>query len=361
MARFTGMAREPRFWTNRTRAETSPMNTSFLAANGSPCEMSRPATIYYYAEDILGSSRTLVQAGQTSPCYDADFFPFGGERDITSTCAQNYKFEGKERDTETNNDDFGARYYSSRLGRGFPRIGRAVPAPVPIGESAPANPQSVRDGQRQPREFRGFGRPLRRLGSGLLCAASPTPHTATHPFDDEAEESALGTEEENLIADLAQQEQDQKDHQAQQQTGLQNEQLKYKTVSGGQHANPWEIQWSLTHNTKKGGWIVQHIVADFKGAGHYDYWEAWPVAPYSHVPSVQGVDANGKSYSDMFAGAAGSHIHASARFYEGLTLPASFKVQPAGFPAGILRTTPSNPNLPTQNATAPNVRWWSDQ
>ncbi len=53
-------------------------------------------TIYYYEEDMLGSSRTMVQAGQTSVCYDADFYPFGGERDITNTCTQNYKFEGKE-------------------------------------------------------------------------------------------------------------------------------------------------------------------------------------------------------------------------------------------------------------------------
>jgi hypothetical protein len=62
----------------------------------------------------------------------------------------------------------------------------------------------------------------------------------------------------------------------------------------------------------------------------------------------------------MFAGGAGSHIHASARFYEGLTLPSSFKVQPAGFPAGILKATTANPNLSTQHATAANVRWWGD-
>ena len=42
----------------------------------------------------------MVQAGQTSPCYDGDFYPFGGERIITNTCTQNHKFEGKERDTE---------------------------------------------------------------------------------------------------------------------------------------------------------------------------------------------------------------------------------------------------------------------
>ncbi len=80
-------------------------------------------TIYYYEDDMLGSARTMVQAGQTSPCYDGDFYPFGGERIITNTCTQNYKFEGKERDTETGNDDFGARYYTSRLGRCFRRTG----------------------------------------------------------------------------------------------------------------------------------------------------------------------------------------------------------------------------------------------
>jgi hypothetical protein len=42
--------------------------------------------IYYYAEDMLGSPRTIVQAGQSSPCYDADFYPYGGERIVTNSC-----------------------------------------------------------------------------------------------------------------------------------------------------------------------------------------------------------------------------------------------------------------------------------
>jgi hypothetical protein len=143
------------------------------------------------------------------------------------------------------------------------------------------------------------------------------------------------------------------------------QELKYKTVSGGQ-GTTWEIQWSLTHNTAVGGWIVQHIVADFtnstqcNGSGNCDYWEAWPVPANSHTPSISGTDANGTSYSDMFAGGAGSHIHASATFYEGLTLPSSFTIQPTGFPAGRLPATTTNPNLPTQNATVPNVRWWGN-
>jgi RHS repeat-associated protein len=98
-------------------------------------------TIYYYAEDMLGSSRTMVQAGQTSVCYDADFYPFGGERDVTASCTQNYKFEGKERDSETQNDDFGARYYSWRVGRWLSADWSAVPAPVPYANLT--NPQTL--------------------------------------------------------------------------------------------------------------------------------------------------------------------------------------------------------------------------
>jgi len=48
-------------------------------------------------------------------CYDADFYPYGGERTITNTCPAELQIEGKERDTETGNDDFGARYYSNRF------------------------------------------------------------------------------------------------------------------------------------------------------------------------------------------------------------------------------------------------------
>jgi len=77
--------------------------------------------VYYYFADHLGTSRTMAQvlSGQTTAtlCYDGDFYPFGGERAYTSTCPQNYKFTGKERDTESSLDYFGARYYASSMGR----------------------------------------------------------------------------------------------------------------------------------------------------------------------------------------------------------------------------------------------------
>ena len=71
--------------------------------------------VFYYFADHLSTSRVIVQAGQTTPCYDADFYPFGGERIVINTCPQNYKFTGKER--ESGLDNFAARYFGSTMGR----------------------------------------------------------------------------------------------------------------------------------------------------------------------------------------------------------------------------------------------------
>jgi RHS repeat-associated protein len=74
--------------------------------------------IFYYFADHLGTSRVMFQSGQTLPCYDADFYPYGKERTpILNSCSQNCKFTGKERDTESGLDNFGARYMGSNLGR----------------------------------------------------------------------------------------------------------------------------------------------------------------------------------------------------------------------------------------------------
>ncbi|MGC2330289.1 MAG: RHS repeat-associated core domain-containing protein [Candidatus Acidiferrales bacterium] len=78
--------------------------------------------IYYYVTDLIGTSRVIaeVPSGTTTAtlCYDADFYPFGGERPpYTNNCTQNYKFTGKERDSESGLDNFGARYFTSNIGR----------------------------------------------------------------------------------------------------------------------------------------------------------------------------------------------------------------------------------------------------
>ncbi len=88
--------------------------------------------VFYYFADHLGTSRVMVQDGQTSPCYDADFYPYGGERPpIANTCVQNYKFTGKERDSESQLDHFDARQYSNALGR-FPSPDPITATPVHV-------------------------------------------------------------------------------------------------------------------------------------------------------------------------------------------------------------------------------------
>jgi RHS repeat-associated protein len=98
-------------------------------------------TVQYYVEDSLGSSR-IVSTNTGVVCYDADFSPYGGERQVIDSCTQNnYKFEGKERDTETGNDDFGARYYTWRFGRWLSADWSTVPIAVPYANLT--NPQTL--------------------------------------------------------------------------------------------------------------------------------------------------------------------------------------------------------------------------
>ncbi len=73
-------------------------------------------SLYYYQVDHLGSTRAITNSSGT-PCYDADYTPFGQELAHTNSCAQNYKFAGYERDSETGLDYAINRYYNSRIGR----------------------------------------------------------------------------------------------------------------------------------------------------------------------------------------------------------------------------------------------------
>jgi len=125
---------------DETDATGNVTNTYYYFNGKRVAARNASSTFLYYAEDYLGSSRVIVQQG-TGLCYDADFTPFGGERTFTNTCSQRYKFEGKERDTETGNDDFGARYYSNRIGRWLSSDWSAVPVAVPYANLA--NPQTL--------------------------------------------------------------------------------------------------------------------------------------------------------------------------------------------------------------------------
>jgi RHS repeat-associated protein len=70
----------------------------------------------YYFSDHLGTARIVANSSGTI-LDDSDFYPFGGERPVSSSSGNTYKFTAKERDSESGLDNFGARYSSSATGR----------------------------------------------------------------------------------------------------------------------------------------------------------------------------------------------------------------------------------------------------
>lgn len=89
----------------------------------------------YYHGDHLGSARLVTAAGGW-PISSDTFYPFGQEQ-APPPDPNHYKFTGKERDSESGNDYFGARYYASSMGRW------TSPDPAGIGFANAENPQSL--------------------------------------------------------------------------------------------------------------------------------------------------------------------------------------------------------------------------
>jgi RHS repeat-associated protein len=71
--------------------------------------------VLYYHSDHLGSARLMTDSGGNQSWF-ATYLPFGQEWNPQPT-TNHYKFTGKERDSESGNDNFVARYYSSSFGR----------------------------------------------------------------------------------------------------------------------------------------------------------------------------------------------------------------------------------------------------
>jgi RHS repeat-associated protein len=103
--------------TDGTGSTTDSAFNEYVFFNGARTARRNTGGVYYYFADHLGTAREIVQSGSTAPCYDADFTPYGVEMPNTNTCPQNYKFTGKERDTESGLDNFTARYDASSMGR----------------------------------------------------------------------------------------------------------------------------------------------------------------------------------------------------------------------------------------------------
>jgi RHS repeat-associated protein len=107
--------------------------------NGSVCAATNTTT--YFHDDQIGSAR-LLSEGYGYPVWQGTFTPFGQEVSAQIT-TNHYKFNGKERGefTEGGLDYFGARYYSSVIGRWMTPDWSDEPSPIPYAKLT--NPQSL--------------------------------------------------------------------------------------------------------------------------------------------------------------------------------------------------------------------------
>jgi RHS repeat-associated protein len=127
--------------------------------------------------------------------------------------SQNYKFTGKERDPETNNDDFDARYYSSAYGRFLSADWSSAPTPVPYANLT--NPQTlnlyamVSD---NPESFADLNGHIAVHGEcwtdSAGCASQETPSTTTN--DQNGPQTAPTTQNSDLVVEPRQSDIDKK-------------------------------------------------------------------------------------------------------------------------------------------------------
>jgi RHS repeat-associated protein len=97
---------------------TGAINEEYVYFNGERiARVDRPtATVHYYFSDHLQSTSVIASptAAVQEQCF---YYPYGGTQSCTGSDTNHYKFTGKERDTESDLDNFGARYDASSMGR----------------------------------------------------------------------------------------------------------------------------------------------------------------------------------------------------------------------------------------------------
>ncbi len=108
----------------------------YIYLNGQPLAEYFANTTYFVHQDHLGSTRLVTSSHGTHDLIESDdYYPFGEQIPPTGGTTDIYKFTGKERDSESGPDNFGARYNASTMGRFM------SPDPGNIGVNR-LNPQS---------------------------------------------------------------------------------------------------------------------------------------------------------------------------------------------------------------------------
>jgi RHS repeat-associated protein len=94
---------------------------------------------YYFSDNLKTASVITDATGNIKS--ESDYYPWGGELQFANGDSNHYKFTGKERDSETGLDYFGARYYGNSLGRFITPDWAAKATAVPYADFA--DPQSL--------------------------------------------------------------------------------------------------------------------------------------------------------------------------------------------------------------------------
>ena len=118
------------------------LNAEYLFFNGARVarrDFPGGAISYYFSDHLKSAAVITDAAGNIKEDYD--YTPWGGEMQLINNDPNHYKFTGKERDTETGLDYFGARYYSNGMSRWLSADWSAAPAPVPYADFN--DPQSL--------------------------------------------------------------------------------------------------------------------------------------------------------------------------------------------------------------------------
>jgi RHS repeat-associated protein len=96
--------------------------------------------VFYYFSDHLKTAPIITDSAGVIKA-ESDYYPWGGELQFVNNDSNDYKFTGKERDSESGLDYFGARYYSNGLGRWVSADWSPKPVPVPFAD--PHDPQTL--------------------------------------------------------------------------------------------------------------------------------------------------------------------------------------------------------------------------
>ena len=99
------------------------------------------SSVHYFFSNHLGSTSVTTDSTGATLEEDLDYYPYGGV--ASGSSSDHYLFTGKERDAESGNDYFGARYYSNTMGRFMSpdwsdansrRLFENFPSPVPYAD-----------------------------------------------------------------------------------------------------------------------------------------------------------------------------------------------------------------------------------